>query len=281
MMAVLEDALDHGNRIQREKADAQMDLFADSEGGHAMPKSVPLMPEMEELDGNDLLAMEKETLGFYITGHPLDRYDEVIRKFANVTSETLGLCFEGQTIRMGGAIRPLKVLKTKKGDMMAFAVLEDKQGSVEVVIFPELYQEEHYLLSDGNPVILQAEVQKRENTVKLLAEHIVPIEMAEAEWSATIMINVDGEKTDTPALERLKALLHRFPGSCTAFLSINIKGGSSVIIRLPEDELVSPDPLLFKEVTALLGENSIETRCAPVKQREKRKQWQNRAKAQA
>jgi DNA polymerase-3 subunit alpha len=275
MMAVLEDALDHGNRIQREKADAQMDLFADTEGGEALPVSLPSMPDIPELDDNDLLAMEKETLGFYITGHPLDRYEEMIKKFANVNSETLGETPEGQSVRMGGALRPLKILKTKKGDMMAFAALEDKKGSVEVVIFPELYQEVHYLLNADAPVILQAEVQKRENNVKLLAEQIVPIDKAEAEWTASIVITMAAKGADTSVLERLKGLLHRFAGTCSVFLEITVEDGSSVVIQLSQDELVSPDPLLFQEVEALLGQNAIETRCAPVKQRERKKRWQN------
>ncbi|MCP4117848.1 MAG: DNA polymerase III subunit alpha [Desulfobacteraceae bacterium] len=281
LMAVLEDALEHGNRIQKENADAQMDLFADSEGGEALPVSIPPMPNIEELDDNELLAMEKETLGFYITGHPLDRYEELIKKFANVNSENIAQSGEGMSVRMGGALRPLKVLKTKKGDMMAFAALEDKQGTVEVVIFPELYQEVHSMLSEETPVILQAEVQKRENNVKLLGERIVPIDMAEAEWTASIVMNMDAERSDIKTLERLKAQLHRFPGTCTAFLDITIKNGSGVVIQLSEDELVSPDPALFKEVEMLLGKNSIRTRCAPVKQREKKKRWQAKAKSPA
>ena len=286
MLAVLEDALDHGSRIQREKADRQMDLFADTEGGEAMPVSVPVMPDTPELDDNELLAMEKETLGFYITGHPLDRYESLINKYTNVNSETLAEAPEGQSIRMGGALRPLKILKTKKGDMMAFAALEDKRGSVEVVIFPDLYQEVHYLLGDDAPVILQAEVQKRENSVKLLAEQIVPIERAEAEWTASIVVTIDAEKGNTDLLERLKGLFHRFPGTCSVFLEILIKNGvesgvengASVVIQLSEDELVAPDPLLFSEVELLLGKNTIETRCAPVKQRERRKRWNNNKK---
>jgi len=185
------------------------------------------------------------------------------------------------SVRMGGTLRPLKVLKTKKGDMMAFAAIEDKQGSVEVVIFPELYQEVHSMLSEETPVILQGEVQKRENNVKLLGERIIPIDMAEAEWTASIVMNMDAERGDITTLERLKAQLHRFPGTCTAFLEISLKNGSGVVIQLSEDELVSPDPALFKEVEILLGENSIQTRRAPVKQREKKKRWQAKAKSPA
>jgi DNA polymerase-3 subunit alpha len=195
---------------------------------------------------------------------------------------------------MGGALRPLKVLKTKKGDMMAFAALEDKRGSVEVVIFPNVYQEVHYLLGDDSPVILQAEVQRRENSVKLLAEQIVPIERAEAEWTASLVVTIDAETSDTDLLERLKGLFHRFPGTCSVFLEIIIEDGiengaengaenggenrASVVIQLSEDELVAPDPLLFSEVESLLGKNTIETRCAPVKQRERKKRWNNNKK---
>ncbi|MBF0235718.1 MAG: DNA polymerase III subunit alpha, partial [Desulfamplus sp.] len=130
LMAVLESTLEHGNRIQKEKADAQMDLFSDMEGGSAPPVTLPKMPDIEEWDSSDLLALEKETLGFYVTGHPLEKYRDIIAKYANATSLNINEMNEKQTVRIGGTIRPVKLLTTKKGDQMAFTALEDVYGSV-------------------------------------------------------------------------------------------------------------------------------------------------------
>ncbi|MBF0202778.1 MAG: hypothetical protein HQK67_00380 [Desulfamplus sp.] len=275
-IAVLESAFEHGSRIQKDKADAQMDLFADMDGGSSLPVTLPAMPDIEEWESSELLALEKETLGFYVTGHPLEKYRDIIAKYANATSLNLHEMNEKQTVRMGGTIRPVKVLQTKKGDTMAFTALDDIHGSVEVVVFPEVYAQAHQIISNEDVVIVQAEVQKRENSIKLLAESIVPIDRAEQEWTANIVIQTDASNSSEKSLDRLKTIIDRYPGSCNVFLEIKVSQSSSVVVQLSSDNNLSPDPALFKEVNALLGHGSIETCCASVKQKEKRKSWPSR-----
>ncbi|MCA1785868.1 MAG: DNA polymerase III subunit alpha, partial [Desulfobacteraceae bacterium] len=154
MMAMLEDALDHGNRIQKEKADSQLDLFADSGMGAVIPPSIPKMPDMAEWEDHFLLEMEKESLGFYISGHPLDKHSKIMAEFADVNTITLQEMPDGKMIRIGGIIKVLKTHKTKKGDMMAFCAIEDRNASVEVVVFPNIYAEVHPLLSRDQVVKL-------------------------------------------------------------------------------------------------------------------------------
>ncbi|MFO7751067.1 MAG: DNA polymerase III subunit alpha [Desulfobacteraceae bacterium] len=279
MMACLEEALDHGNRLQKEKNDAQLDLFADMEGGIAAPVTLPILPDIEEWKEAELLTLEKETLGFYITGHPLKKFEGVIAKYASATTLNLHEMADGQSVRMGGTIKPLKILKTKKGDMMAFAALEDMQASVEVVVFPNTYADAHQIIADEEPVILEGEVQKRENAVKLLAEKIVPMDRAEQEWTASIVIHLDLSKKPwtEEVLEKLKTLVDRYPGECTAFLNIITPDGSSAVLQFSHENSLDPDAKLFNEVTRLLGPGTIETRCAAVKQKEKKK-WQRNGK---
>ncbi len=273
LMATLEEALDHGNRIQREKADSQMDLFADMEGGVAAPISLPQMPDIEEWDTNDLLALEKETLGFYITGHPLEKYRKILSTYANYTSTTIHEAPDKMAVRVGGTIRPLKILKTKNGDLMAFVALDDIQGSVEVVVFPEPYAEFHQLISDEAFVIIQGQVQKKENSVKILADRIVPMEMAEKEWTSSILINLHTHGVGEDVLEKLKTIVDRYPGECPVYLTVYIQGGATVVIQLSEADRLEPAPGLFKDVAALLGADAIECRCAPAKNRVRKKKW--------
>ncbi|MCP4672752.1 MAG: DNA polymerase III subunit alpha, partial [Desulfobacula sp.] len=136
LMAVLEDALAHGSRIQKEKADSQLDLFADTNMGASIPISIPKLPDMEEWEENQLLSYEKESLGFYISGHPLDKHGKIIKQFTTVNSVSIHDTADGKMIRMAGTIKILKIHKTKKGDMMAFCAIEDQSGSIEIVVFP-------------------------------------------------------------------------------------------------------------------------------------------------
>ncbi len=274
MMACLEEAIDHGNRIQREKADMQMDLFADTQGGSAIPVTLPPMPDIEEWEENDLLAMEKETLGFYITGHPLDKYEKIMAEYANVNSVNIKNIPEKQIVRMAGTIRAVKVIKTRKGDMMAFSLLEDRLSNVEVVVFPNVYADVHQIIADEEPVIVEGEVQKRENSIKILANKIIPMDKAEKEWTSGIIISISALNTGEATLEKLKHILVKYPGTCSSYLSIILPDGSSVVINCSEDYGLCPDSELFREVEMLLGHNSIKTKCAPVKQNKKKiRKW--------
>ena len=275
MMAVLEDALEHGNRIQREKADSQLDLFADSDMGVSLPVSVPKMPAMEEWEDNVLLEMEKEALGFYITGHPMDKYREIIRKYASVNTQTLQEAANEKMIRIGGALKVTKLHKTKKGDMMAFCNIEDQFASVEVVVFPKVYALTHTFLAQEQIIILEAEVQKSENAVKLLAEKIVPIEQAENEWTSGVIIHADAATHGLEILEQVKPVIERHPGECISFFKIRVdKDHPEVLVKLSDDYRTHAHPDFFKEVETLLGAGSIETKCAPVKEKvKKKKRW--------
>ncbi|MDD9304424.1 MAG: DNA polymerase III subunit alpha [Desulfobacter sp.] len=281
MMAVLEDALDHGSRIQREKADAQLDLFADSGMGLALPLSVPKMPVMDEWEDNALLELEKEALGFYITGHPMDKFTDIIKKYASVNTITLQDMANERMVRIGGFLKVLKVHKTKKGDMMAFCAIEDQTASVEVVVFPNLYAKIHTLLSDEQIVILEAEVQKTENMVKLIGERIVPIEQAEKEWTSGIVIQVDASLHESDILSRLKPVIERYPGECISLIKVKIDDVlPPVMIKLANEYQTDAHPSFFKEVEELLGPGTIETWCALIKEKvKKKKRWQNKKSA--
>lgn len=281
MMAVLEDALDHGSRIQKEKADSQLDLFADSGMGVSLPTSIPKMPNIDEWEDNTLLELEKESLGFYITGHPMDKYSDIIKKYASHNTTTLQDVANERMIRIGGTLKVLKIHKTKKGDMMAFCAIEDQAATVEVVVFPNLYAKTHTFLSQEQIVILEAEVQKTENAVKLLGEKIVPIDQAETEWTSGIVIQVDAEKHGMDVFDQLKPVVERYPGDCIALFKIRIdQDHPEVMVKLGDEYRADAHPEFFNEVEKILGPDTIETKCAPVKDKvKKKKRWQKKKSA--
>jgi DNA polymerase-3 subunit alpha len=277
MMAILEDALDHGSRIQKEKADAQLDLFADSNMGARVLVSTPVLPDIEEWEDHMRLSFEKESLGFYVSGHPLDKYEPIIQKYASVNSVSIQDSSDGRMIRMAGSIKPLKIHKTKKGDMMAFASIEDQSGNIEVVVFPDLYAEAHMHLAAEEIVILEAMVQKKENLVKLIAEKIIPIEKASEEWASGVIIKLDAEKSSLITLEQLKTILKKYPGECPTYLNIEIDQTPPLMIKLAGDYHTASDSSFYKEIEELIGEGRIETTCAPVKEKQKiKKNWKKK-----
>ena len=97
-----------------------------------------------------MLELEKEALGFYITGHPMDDYAEIIRKFASVNTVTLQDVANEKMVRIAGNLKVQKIHKTKKGDLMAFCSIEDQYSTVELVVFPALYAGTHTRITSYN-----------------------------------------------------------------------------------------------------------------------------------
>jgi len=178
---------------------------------------------------------------------------------------------------MAGTLKPLKIHKTKKGDMMAFAVIEDQSGNIEVVVFPELYAEVHMHLAAEEIVILEALVQKKENQVKLIAEKIIPIERVSEEWANGVIIKLDADRNSPAVLEQLKVILKKYPGECPTYLNIAIDQTQPLMMKLADEYQTASTSVFYKEVEDLVGEGGIETTCAPVKEKQKpRKNWKNK-----
>ena len=259
LFSALEDIMDYGQTIQQEKSDAQMCLFetcSDAQGINCPP-----LPEIEEWEEKELLAMEKEALGFYITGHPLSRYRDIIEKFTNADATGLKDHADAEGVRIAGIVRSSKVIKTKKGDLMAFVAVEDMQGSTEVIVFSSVYANTSQLLSEDNPILVEGRIQKDENSVKILAEKIVPIDKAEETWTASIHLNLEVTRTDRDVLASLQQILKAHAGPCAAFIHLKNPENAEAVIALPEALKLKAGSALKKDVERLLGYQALETIC--------------------
>ncbi|SHJ25667.1 DNA polymerase III, alpha subunit [Desulfatibacillum alkenivorans DSM 16219] len=278
LMAVLESAIDHGQRISKEKNDPQMGLF----GAIEMPTITPALPDIEDWDDQLKLSYEKEALGFFLTGHPLGKYEDLLNKFANADTLTLSEIPDKSAVRVGGMILSTKNLVTKKGDPMAFITLEDMKGSVEVVVFPECYKASSHLLVVENALLVEGQLQKEEKGTKILADKIVPIEDADSEWTASVHIraNMDGMENDV--LEQIKEICGKHPGASKAFLHLVDPTKFEAVIELPETNNVAAGKDLAKDLRKLLGPRAYDTACQPARLANNgngngRKKWQKSA----
>ncbi len=262
MTAALEIALDHGQRVQRERCDPQMGLF----GGGACPEPInaPALPELDEWDDRLKLSHEKESLGFYLSGHPLTRYEDVLGQFTTSDAISLKEAADGAYVRIGGLVRGTKTIKTKKGDLMAFATIEDMNGAMDVTVFSRVYAAVVELLVEDRAVLVYGQVQKDEQSVKLVAESIIPLEKAEESWTASVHVSLDLERADRALLLRLREVLQRHPGTCKAFLHLRSPRRADAVVALPEGLRVKACPSLRRDVGELLGARAVETRCTGV-----------------
>ncbi|MFC1887036.1 OB-fold nucleic acid binding domain-containing protein, partial [Thermodesulfobacteriota bacterium] len=261
LMGCLEDSIEYGQRVQREKADPQMRLF--DLGGSKEPTNHPPIPQINEWDKNELLTLEKEILGFYITDHPLSTYQDLLDKFTNTDTISVREHKDGSIIRIGGIVRNIKTIRTKKGDLMAFVTIEDMDGAVEVTIFSRVYAARSDVLVIDNPVLLQGQVQNDENAVKILADDIIPIEKAEETWIAEVRFKLDISRTTQETLSSLKEIFARHPGSCTGYVHLINPDKTETIIALPNTMRLKAGSELKREVAGLVGYPAMETVCSP------------------
>ncbi len=264
MTATLEDALDYGQTLQKEKADPQMGLF-DMGGSVSVALNKPPMAMVEEWDEKERLNLEKEALGFYISGHPLERFHAVLQKFASTDTVAVNEVPDKSVVRIGGTISGIKRTRTKKGDLMAFITLEDMNGALEAVVFPKEYEAFGGLLVEDMPVLIQGEIQQEENGCKLLTNMIVRMEDAEEIWTESVHVRVDLTQTDAERLKQLKEIVCKKPGECSCFLHLEVPGKTETIVAFPESYRLCVDQDMILAINGLLGYDAVETRCSEAK----------------
>jgi len=263
LMAVIDDALEHGRAVQGHLCSKQQSLF-----GAAEISSInrPRLPQVAEWDARQLLEYEKEALGLYITGHPLDRYQPLIAKFANSDAERIKEAPEGAAVRICGIIQNVKTIRTKRNELMAFIMLEDTLGAVEVIVFPTIYRQVSQFMEVGEAGFFEGRLQQDDQSVKILADSFVPIDAAEDTWTASVHFQLDVNRVAKPDLVALYGIVRQFPGACPGVLHLRQSTEEcwEVKLALPDSLRICPDADLFRQVRALFGRDAIQTECAPV-----------------
>ncbi len=174
LLAALDTAMDIGQKAHREN-ELQGSLF-DLVGDSSPFSDEEIYPEVEPPSHKELLSMEKEALGFYVTGHPLDLYDRELKRVVSMEiKEVREQGREGQEVEVGGMVASFKEVTTRNGKRMAFVQLEDRDGSMEVVVFPDLYANVSMLLLLDEPIVVQGKVTTdvENEGKKLIAQEVL------------------------------------------------------------------------------------------------------------
>jgi DNA polymerase-3 subunit alpha len=261
LLAALEEALEWGQRLQKERLSPQLALFDIGGPGEPLDAAPPPLPSVPRWDDATLLAAEKEALGFYVSGHPLRRHAALLEKFATCDTLRLRECEAGSSVRLGGLLRSVKIIQTKKGELMAFLLLEDLHGGVEITVFSSLFAQAREHLVAEQAVMVQGVVERDEQSVRVLADTIVPLEGAEETWAASVHVTLELARTDLAQLAALREVLLRHPGNLPGFLHLRDNGCTEAVIAFPDALRLHVGEPLRREVQALVGRQALETRC--------------------
>ncbi len=265
--AAIETAIQFAQKFQdRRKDTSQMSLFdlltREADAASAPTDTAlqyPPLPEVPEWSVQERLAREKELLGFYISGHPLDRYQKELELFSNLDWEDPGTFEENKEIRTGALIAAIKTHMDRKGKFMAFVTFEDKYHTFEGVVFSSVYEKYGPFLSKGALVFVRGRVSDRsETTFKILCDEIIPLEETRNRLARGLKLKVDTHQLSPEQVDQLYKVIKQHPGSIPILFEVYTNGnGSGLLLRSRKFQVVLTDQLLA-QLGALLGNDNIE-----------------------
>ncbi|MDD5106584.1 MAG: DNA polymerase III subunit alpha [Desulfuromonadaceae bacterium] len=274
-MEGLETATSYGQKIQEEKTSAQVSLFGTEEVARGNSTGGMKLPAIAEWHDKEKLAFEKEALGFLITGHPMDRYVDDIKRLSNTSIADMVELPDGSEVRICGIVAALKEITTKKGDRMGFVTIEDLTGSVEITVFSDIYATTSMLLKSDDPLLVVGKLEKGEKGCKVLvmkggeenngkrfqrdrgpAGDIKLLAEARAQTTKKVSFLLKAEKTPIEHIALLKEIVQRHPGTVPVCVQFLIPERSRSLMPLaPEMNVAASDDLRL-EVERLLGYNA-------------------------
>ena len=258
MLDVLEHALQWGGRQQADRLAGQSSIFDLGGGEEETPSPQrahhpPIAPD--EYEKAELLRLEKETLGLYVSEHPLDAVRDQLRRRVDIPLGELERRRDGEVLTVAGIVSTLKQLTTKKGDPMVFARLDDLTGSAEVVVFNSVYATSRELLEADRILVVKGRVDhKQEGETKLIAIEVSEFEISRP--AEEVRLKVDARRAPAGIVRDLSHVVKDFPGEAKVVLSLETSDGLTTL-ELGPGYRVAPVADFYAEVKALLGEAAV------------------------
>ncbi len=256
-MEMLDAAMEHGQKVRRDRESGQKDLFTDVDLGQAAIAE-PLPPDISEWPLDQLLAFEKETLGFYVSGHPLDRFGEEVKRFSKKSIAELQSDGRSAECQIAGIATDFRTRRTKKGDLMANFTLEDLSGAVEIVVFPNSYSKfEPYLTADY-PILVSGRFEVEDEKIcKVIAADLQPLSGIAERRAKTLRIRADISSLLPDSAAALHRLLENNRGDTGVDLELYSPSEFRVNIHSSDFVKVKSSPELKQEIEGICGAGSV------------------------
>ncbi len=269
----LEQVMESGEKSQKSAKANQVSLFGEEEAPAESGMSGLVGPLEEGTRSpeaiDEISRMEKESLGFYITAHPLDRYEALMKEYKAIPTEALESHEEGErTVCVCGIVTEEKVVQTKKGDRMAYLRLEDLTGSVEVIVFPDLYRVSAPLIKQEKPLLINGTLDKTEHgmkfkatTLRLLEGSTTPVSVKPSvaapapDKTPSSLIIALPENAAPSMMNNLKVLLSGSPGDIPVYIKVELPERS---VMIDTKKTVTASSLLIAKIEIMVGSGKVQ-----------------------
>jgi DNA polymerase-3 subunit alpha len=255
MLAVLEQALAHGQKLAADRLMGQASIFdLPDTSSSAGPTQHPPIPT-GEYEKQELLRLEKETLGLYVSEHPLSGVRDQLRWKTDATLSELERRRDGEVVTVGGIVSDVKHLTTKRGDPMVFLTLDDPTGAAEVVVFNSAYQAARDLCVTDRILVVKGRVDhKQQGETKVVASDVTAFEAVPERRE--VRFSLDAREAPAGVVRELARLVREFPGESPVYLSLDTSEGPKTYALGPEFR-VRPDPDFIAEARSVLGGSAL------------------------
>ncbi|VAX21488.1 DNA polymerase III alpha subunit [hydrothermal vent metagenome] len=257
LFAVIEETLSAAQKTQRDRDIGQESIFTAMGGEESSGVAVKII-DRPEWGEREKLAYEKEALGFYISGHPLSEYTRDLKLFATCQAANLEKARSSGEARFGGVIISRRIQTTKKGKTMAYLIIEDLTGSIEVLLWPKLYKKSVELIESDEPIFIKGkvEIDEEKGTSKVIADDIMTFEDARERFTNCVHVRMSTPGLEEETLMELKEIFEKRRGKCPAILHFMVPGKGELVM-VASSSPVKAEESLIEEVENLLGAESV------------------------
>ncbi len=258
MLDALPAAMAQAAKRRTDIAAGQESLFGllEDAGAGSMDADPPIT--IPEMDKDELLAGEKEAIGLYVSSHPLSDCRRQLRRLTSATLGEVGSLADGQSVTLGGIIGAVKNITTKRGEPMAFVRLDDLEGSIEIVVVPQVLAAAREVITEDSLVLVTGRIdQKGEGETKLVAQAVEPFVPDPADEEDRLLLEVDASRFAQADMGLLKKLFSDHPGEACVIVSLRTPEGETRI-RLGSEYQVDPaDRGLLASLKSMFGERAV------------------------
>lgn len=262
LLGVYERVMDSVVNSRKRNIEGQVSMF--SMGGASKEDSSTKddFEEIEEFNSRYMLSMEKEMLGLYISGHPLDEYSDEIERQTNIrigeiitinTEDTEEIDIkvqDGERVIVGGIVSSITIKSTRNNDIMEFITIEDVAGSIETLVFPKVYQKYGKLIHEDNVIIVKGRISIRENEQpKIIAEEIKELRREIKTGFTKLYVRLSQSR-----INELKNILLKYRGACPVYLVVE---ETSKKLGAPRDMWVEINDALIQELNSKFGLDNV------------------------
>ncbi|MDX9703150.1 MAG: DNA polymerase III subunit alpha [Candidatus Auribacterota bacterium] len=261
MFAAIDQAIERAAETHQDELAGQFSLFDSGEEETEIMGGQIELPAVDEWEKTQMLFYEKELLGFYVTGHPLDSYRNLFHLFPFDSIAKLKKSSTARSVHIAGMIPKLKFTVTKRGnEKMAMGELEDYHDSMEIVLFPKVCAECMEHLAVDALVYIHGKLELNDKNPKIIVEELIPLKDVLSKKTAGLQIQVSSDTVNEKWIDSLKNVISRHPGRCAVYLKLRFPENYALTMQTGNGYSVMPGELLLEELRNIVDPSSLTLR---------------------